>query len=101
MIQQSPPGTIGSIVGGTTAGIVAAIILVMVVVFVLRRKYNFDCLCSFRVTRKDSGDKGLEIVHVYTPLDAHGSKTHVSYENVKDDPVYNNTVLKNPIQSVL
>ncbi|XP_052805828.1 uncharacterized protein LOC128235123 [Mya arenaria] len=143
-LQESPPGTIGSIVGGTTAGIVAAIILVMVVVFVLRRKYNFDCLCSFRVTRKDlfhdantdetidaqgadtrgynptqtyedismvtdksqyaaldSGDKGLEIVHVYTPLDAHGSKTHVSYENVKDDPVYNNTVLKNPIQSVL
>ncbi|XP_052804164.1 uncharacterized protein LOC128234165 isoform X2 [Mya arenaria] len=51
--QEPPPGTIGSIVGGTTAGIVAAIILVIVVVFVLRRKYNFDCLCSFRLSRKD------------------------------------------------
>ncbi|WAR06413.1 hypothetical protein MAR_021782 [Mya arenaria] len=43
----------------------------------------------------------LDNVHVYTPLDAPGLKTHVSYENVKDDPVYNNTVLKDPIQTVL
>ncbi|WAR05795.1 hypothetical protein MAR_021164, partial [Mya arenaria] len=158
VLVESSPGTTGSIVGGTTGGIVAAIILVIVVVFVLKRKYNFDCLCSFRLSRKgeiscsnfiveintnlhhdantdngidtqgadtrgynatqtyedismvtdkspyaalDNGDNGLDNVHVYTPLDAHGSKTHVSYENVIDDPVYNNTVLNNPIQSVL
>ncbi|XP_052805817.1 uncharacterized protein LOC128235119 isoform X2 [Mya arenaria] len=144
LLVEPPPGTTGSIVGGTTGGIVAAIILVIVVVFVLKRKYNFDCLCSFRLSRKDlhhdantdngidtqgadtrgynatqtyedismvtdkspydaldNGDNGLDNVHVYTPLDAPCLKTHVSYENVKDDPVYNNTVLKNPIQPVL
>ncbi|WAR06415.1 hypothetical protein MAR_021784 [Mya arenaria] len=98
---KPPAGTIGYIAGGTTGGIVAAIILMIVVVIVLRRKYNFDCLCSFRFSRKDNGDHGPDNLHVYTPLAATGSKTQVYYENVKDDPVYNNTVLKNPIQSVL
>ncbi|WAR05800.1 hypothetical protein MAR_021169, partial [Mya arenaria] len=144
LLVESPPGTIGSIVGGTTGGIVAAIILVIVVVIVLKRKYNIDCMCPIKLSRKDlnhdantdngidtqgadtrgynatqtyedismvtdkspyaaldNGDNGLDNVHVYTQLDAPGSKTHVSYENVKDDPVYNNTVLKNPIQSVI
>ncbi|WAR05739.1 hypothetical protein MAR_021108 [Mya arenaria] len=126
LLVESPPGTTGIIIGGTTGGIVAAIILVIVVVFVLRRKYNIDCLCSIKLSRKDLyhdattnktidtqggdtrgynasqtyedismvtdkspyaaldiGDNGLGNVHVYTPLDAPGSKTHVSYENVK------------------
>ncbi|XP_052807181.1 hemicentin-1-like isoform X2 [Mya arenaria] len=144
VLVESPPGTIGSIVGGTTGGIMAAIILVIVVVIVLRRKYNFDCLCSFRVSRKDlhhdantdngidtqgannrgynatqtyedismvtdkslydamdNRDNGPDSSHLYTPLDASGSKKNVSYDNVKDDPVYNNTMLKDPAQSVL
>ncbi|WAR05762.1 hypothetical protein MAR_021131, partial [Mya arenaria] len=140
---ESPPGTIGTLVGGKIGGIVAAIILVIVVVIVLRQKYNIDCLCPIKLSRKDlhydahtdngidsqgsdnrgynatqtyedismvtdkslydaldNGDNGPHSSHLYTPLDASGSKKNVVYENVKDDPVYNNTVLKDPTQSV-
>ncbi|XP_052803166.1 hemicentin-1-like [Mya arenaria] len=40
--------------------------------------------------------------HLYTPLNESNSKSHNYYENVKsEDPVYNNTVLQNPVQTVL
>ncbi|XP_052805786.1 uncharacterized protein LOC128235095 isoform X2 [Mya arenaria] len=49
-----------------------------------------------------TGDSGADNSHVYTPLEETRSKAHVYYENVKkDDPIYNNTVLKNPVQTVL
>ncbi|XP_052805549.1 nephrin-like isoform X2 [Mya arenaria] len=49
-----------------------------------------------------TGDSGSDNSHVYTSLEESKSKPHVYYENVKkDDPIYKNTVLKNPVQTVL
>ncbi|XP_052805556.1 uncharacterized protein LOC128234945 [Mya arenaria] len=49
-----------------------------------------------------SGDNGPDNLHVYTPLDELNSKSHVYYENTKkEDHVYNNTVLNNPVQTGL
>ncbi|WAR06013.1 hypothetical protein MAR_021382 [Mya arenaria] len=48
----------------------------------------------------DIGNDRSKASHVYTSLD--DSKSNVNYENVKpDDPVYNNTSLTNPAQTVL
>ncbi|WAR06354.1 hypothetical protein MAR_021723 [Mya arenaria] len=45
-------------------------------------------------------DSGADNSHVYTSLEE--SKAPVYYENVKkDDPIYNNTALQNPVQTVL
>ncbi|WAR05841.1 CADM2-like protein [Mya arenaria] len=49
-----------------------------------------------------NGNNGPDDSHVYTPLADSSSRSHVFYENVKkEDPVYNNTVMKNPAQTVL
>ncbi|WAR05728.1 hypothetical protein MAR_021097 [Mya arenaria] len=46
------------------------------------------------------GNDGPENSQVYMPLE--DSNPHVYYENVeRDDAVYKNTVLKNPVQTVL
>ncbi|WAR08697.1 CD166-like protein [Mya arenaria] len=48
------------------------------------------------------GNNGLENSHVYTPLEELNQKSHAYYENVRrEDPVYNNTVLKKTGQTVL
>ncbi|WAR05523.1 hypothetical protein MAR_020892 [Mya arenaria] len=49
-----------------------------------------------------AGDNGPDNSHVYMPLDVSITKAQVYNENVeKDDPVYNNTVLQNPVQTML
>ncbi|XP_052803975.1 hemicentin-1-like isoform X2 [Mya arenaria] len=48
----------------------------------------------------DIGNDGSKASHVFTSLD--DSKSNEYYENVKtEDPVYNNTSLKTPVQKVL
>ncbi|XP_052806973.1 nephrin-like isoform X3 [Mya arenaria] len=48
------------------------------------------------------GDNGPNSSHVYTTLDESSSKAPVNYGNAtKGEPVYNNTVQQNPVQTVL
>ncbi|WAR04887.1 hypothetical protein MAR_020256 [Mya arenaria] len=48
------------------------------------------------------GNEGSNKSHVYTTLDDSNSKPNAYYENVKEeDPVYKNTSLKTPVQTVL
>ncbi|XP_052806750.1 hemicentin-1-like isoform X2 [Mya arenaria] len=52
--------------------------------------------------RNDIGNEGSNKSHVYTTLDDSNSKPNAYYENVKEeDPVYKNTSLKTPVQTVL
>ncbi|XP_052811780.1 nephrin-like [Mya arenaria] len=48
------------------------------------------------------GDKGSDNSHVYMTLNESSQKPQGNYENVKkEDPVYNNAVQTNPVQTVL
>ncbi|XP_052807033.1 hemicentin-1-like isoform X2 [Mya arenaria] len=48
------------------------------------------------------GNDGPDNSRLYTPLELTNPKSNAYYENVKgEDPVYNNTVLKIPVQTVL
>ncbi|XP_052806545.1 hemicentin-2-like [Mya arenaria] len=63
------------------------------VVSTMKETPNYDVL--------NVGNERPDNTHLYTPLDESNSKSHIYYENVKkEDPMYTNTVLKNPVQTV-
>ncbi|WAR06276.1 hypothetical protein MAR_021645 [Mya arenaria] len=96
--------SVGPVIGGTVGGIIAALVVLIVAVVILRRKYT----CSIRFAKREDLSQSEvradipDNTHLYMPLDESSSKSDVHYQNVKkEDPVYNNTVLKNSAQTEL